>query len=311
MRAFDPVRRLFGQRINLFRRMHRKLVVTDGQTAFVGGINFSVDHLAESGPKAKQDYAVQIEGPLVAQIRAFCRAALATPQPRRTSWLRRWRAQTGAASGLADPDAGAVAALVTRDNADHRDDIERQYRAALRRARERVIIANAYFFPGYRLLKDLRRAARRGVQVDLILQGAPDMPIVQTAASLLHPHLIRAGVRIHEYCQRPLHGKVATVDDEWATVGSSNLDPTSLGLNLEANVLVRDPAFARLLRERLDALIEEGCSVVKLAPPTRLGSAWIQLRSFFVFHFLRNFPSWIDHLPASEPKVAALQAENP
>ena len=88
-----------------------------------------------------------------------------------------------------------------------------------------MVIANAYFFPGYRFIREMRRAAKRGVDVRLILQGQPDMPIVRTAASLLYDHLLRAGVRIYEYCDRPLHGKVALVDDNWSTVGSSNLDP--------------------------------------------------------------------------------------
>jgi cardiolipin synthase len=310
VRAFDPARWLFGMRINLFRRMHRKLVVVDGQRAFVGGINFSADHLALSGPQGKQDYAVEVEGPLVKQIQAFCRENLGRPPAPRPSLLARWRAHGRRGAQAAAPPAGARpgarAAFVTRDNAGHRKDIEQQYRAALRTARHRVIIANAYFFPGYRLLKDLRRAARRGVRVELILQGAPDLPIAQTAAALLHPHLIRAGVRIHEYLQRPLHGKVATIDDEWATVGSSNLDPTSLALNLEANVLVRDPAFATLLREHLDGLIASQCRRVELPPVGPLRSAWVQLRSFFVFHFLRSFPGLAARLPLRVAKVATL-----
>jgi cardiolipin synthase len=324
LRAFEPAQRFLGARYNLLRRMHRKLVVVDAQRAFVGGINYSLDQLREYGPEAKQDYAVEVQGPLVEQIHAFGRASLVAPQPRRERWqqayrrlrgirgahLGRWRtampdAAATAGTGVA---AGALAAFVTRDNRHHRDDIERQYRLALRAARERVVIANAYFFPGWRLLNDLRRAARRGVRVDLVLQGEPDIAIVRTAASLLHAHLLRAGVRVHEYCERPLHGKVAVIDDVWATVGSSNLDPISLGLNLEANVFIRDPGFARQLCGSLDQLIDHGCRRVELPQPGRLASAWISLRSAVVFHFLRRFPAWISMLPAQAPKVAALRA---
>jgi cardiolipin synthase A/B len=117
----------------------------------------------------------------------------------------------------------------------------------------------------------MRRAARRGVDVHLILQGEPDMPIVKTMATLLYEHLQRDGVRIHEYCSRPLHGKVAVVDDEWATVGSSNLDPLSLSLNLEANVVLRSRRFAQHLAERLERLIARECREV--APlPARLAA---------------------------------------
>jgi cardiolipin synthase len=326
LRAFEPVQRFLGARYNLLRRMHRKLVVVDARRAFVGGINYSIDQLRESGPAAKQDYAVEVQGPLVEEIHAFCRASLVAPQPRRELWQRayrrlrglrgvrlgRWRTAppdaAAAAGTAAAAAAGALAAFVTRDNRHHRDDIERQYRLALRAARERVVIANAYFFPGWRLLNDLRRAARRGVRVDLVLQGEPDIAIVRTAASLLHAHLLRAGVRVHEYFERPLHAKVAVIDDVWATVGSSNLDPISLGLNLEANVFVRDAGFARHLGGRLDQLIDQGCRRVELPQPGRLASAWISLRSAVIFHVLRRFPAWVSMLPMRAPKVAALRA---
>ncbi len=331
LRAFEPARRLFGARVNMLRRMHRKIVVVDGQRAFVGGINYSHDHLRAYGAEAKQDYAVEIAGPLVEEIHAFCLATLGTPQPRPERWRRvarharddsRFPRLRSAARGLLDrvvaspPDAwhaasstGALAAFVTRDNHFHRDDIERQYRIAIRVARQRIVIANAYFFPGWRLLRDLRHAVRRGVRVDLVLQGHPDMPIVKTAASLLYGHLMRAGVRIHEYCERPMHGKVAVIDDEWATVGSSNLDPISLGLNLEANVFVVDRTFASHLREHLDLLIAERCRVVELPRPGPVLAVWISLRSAIVFHFLRRFPAWALRLPAQAATIASLRAD--
>lgn len=311
LRSFEPVQRLFGARINLLRRMHHKLVVVDGRVAFVGGINYSIDHLEEFGPLAKQDYAVEVEGPLVGQIQAFCRANLQAPQPTRGQWLRRWRASL-ARHGVRDVhEDGAVAAFVTRDNNEHRTDIERHYRAAVRSAHQRILIANAYFFPGYRLLRDLRRASRRGVQVDLVLQGHPDQPWVKRATELLYRHLIRADVRVYEYNERPLHGKVAVVDDIWATVGSSNLDPTSLSLNLEANVVVRDAAFARHLRERIDHLMAQSCERVQRPATGRLRSAWIAVRSMIVFHALRRFPAWASQSSARQPRVVPMRSESP
>jgi cardiolipin synthase len=314
LRSFEPAKRLFGTRINMLRRMHRKLVVVDRRRAFVGGINYSIDHLAEYGALAKQDYAVEIEGPLVGQIQAFCRASLEEAQPSRISWLQRWRAMRDKQGGQGENGAAAAhggprAAFVTRDNRHNRTDIERHYRAAVRTARKRVLIANAYFFPGYRLLRDLRRAARRGVQVDLILQDQIDMPWAQRASKLLYGYLMRAGVRVHEYSERPLHAKVAVVDDDWATVGSSNLDPTSLGLNLEANVVMRDGTFARHLRERLEHLMQQRCERVQLPMPGPLHSAWIALRNFVVFHAMRHFAAWVQHAPEAAPRVVPLQSD--
>lgn len=315
LRSFEPAQRLFGARINMLRRMHRKLVVVDGRRAFVGGINYSIDHLDEHGPLAKQDYAVEIEGPLVGQIQAFCRASLEGPQPARGLWLRRWRAMRDKDAGQDESGAAAAhdgvrAAFVTRDNRGNRTDIERHYRAAVRSARERILIANAYFFPGYQLLRDLRRAARRGVQVDLILQDQVDMPLAQRASKLLYGHLMRAGVRVYEYGERPLHAKVAVVDDRWATVGSSNLDPTSLSLNLEANVVVRDETFARHLRGRIERLMQQRCERVRLPTPGPLRSAWIVLRSLLVFHAMRHFSAWARHSLDGAPRVVPLQADS-
>ena len=301
--VFDPGKRYFGWRWNVLRRMHRKIVVADGTTAFVGGINYSADHLADFGPEAKQDYAVEIRGPLVAEIHRFTHTMLAQGQryePRRQWW--RWRKRMRA-SAQDTPHAGTAAAmLVVRDNGEHSSDIERHYRIAIRAARHRVVIANAYFFPGYRFMRELRRAARRGVDVCLILQGQPDMPIVKTAATLLYRQLLAAGVRIYEYCERPLHRKVALMDDEWSTVGSSNLDPLSLALNLEANVIIRDHAFNQGLYERMDLLMRRSCTQIE---PEALGPAgrWQVARSFMAFHFTRLYPGLATCLPRHVPRL--------
>lgn len=307
VRVFDPGKRIFGQRLNVFRRMHRKIVVVDGSIAFVGGINYSADHLMDFGPKAKQDYAVELEGPVVADIHRFVLHAIAVGG-KGPGWFRRRLRAAG--SDTVAPAGDAEVQFVTRDNRRHTNDIERHYRAAIRSARHRVVIANAYFFPGYRLIKEMRRAARRGVDVRLILQGEPDMPIVKVAASMLYHHLLHAGVRIYEYCDRPLHGKVALADDRWSTVGSSNLDPLSLSLNLEANVVVRDRAFNKVLGERLAHLMRHSCKQVETSDLTEW-SAWRLVRSFFIFHLLRWYPAWVGWLPRHAPKLQPLEAPEP
>lgn len=316
--TFDPAVRVFGLRFNVLRRMHRKIVVVDAGRAFVGGINYSADHLGDFGPQAKQDYAVELVGPIVEDIHRFVRATVGRPldgagdgevrpgaSPRRRgAW---WAPRIPSASMSAAPAGAAEALFVRRDNVQHRNDIERCCRVAIRRARERVLIANAYFFPGYRLLRELRRAARRGVEVTLIMQGEPDVAIARTAASTLYGYLSEAGVKIYEYRERPLHGKVAAIDDEWSTVGSSNLDPLSLSLNLEANVLVRDRPFARHLRARLEHLIAHNCTQVDADDDPQW--AWrTQLRGFFVFHFLRRFPVWASRLPMHRPRLESMDS---
>jgi cardiolipin synthase len=302
LHVFDPQPRRLGMRTNLFRRLHRKIVVIDDALAFVGGINFSADHLADFGPTAKQDYAVAIRGPLVEDIARFEAEVLRPVRPR-FSWRGLRRKSRAAAPGPGD----SAAALVVRDNDRHKTDIETHYRIGLRAAQREIIIANAYFFPGYRFLRDLRNAAKRGVRVRLILQGEPDMPMARLAATMLYDYLLSGGVQIYEYCERPLHGKVATVDGIWSTIGSSNLDPLSLALNLEANILVNDRDFSGILQQRLESLIDNHCQLMqRQSKPTRkIQRVFVGV---FVFHFLRRFPSWAGWLPARRPVLKSMPA---
>lgn len=303
--VFDPRKKLLGLRTNLFRRLHRKIVVIDGIRAFIGGINYSAEHLRSYGSCSKQDYAVEIVGPVVEDIHRFALSAFINyghPQP----WDRGERKKH-----LIQMAKGgeAQAIFVVRDNDRHQRDIEKHYILALRRARRRIIIANAYFFPGYRLFRELCNAAKRGVDVHLILQGESDIPLARAAAKFLYDHLLKAGVTLYECCERPMHGKIALSDDEWATIGSSNLDPLSLSFNLEANIIVKDREFNEKALIKMLALIKNCCKKVehKTTPPR---TTWRLFVSFFVFHFLRHFPSWAVMLPRRKQKIDVYAPRN-
>lgn len=294
LHLFDPRPRLLGLRTNLFRRLHRKLLVVDGSTAYVGGINFSADHLADFGAMAKQDYAVRVQGPVVHDIRQA------------TLELRAEYGEAADDHGPCRPTLAGPshACLVLRDNNARRTRIEQHYLAAIHGACRRLTLANAYFFPGYRLLRALRQAAQRGVRVRLILQGLPDMPLVRLCSKLLYDTLLRDGVQIHEYCDRPLHGKVAVVDGHWATVGSSNLDPLSLALNLEGNLMIEDPGFAQVLEDHLDELAERNCRRIT-RQAARRGYWWRAPLIFLGYHFVRRFPAIAGQLPAHRQSLGA------
>ena len=118
-------------------------------------------------------------------------------------------------------------------------------------------------------------------------------------------------MQIHEYCKRPLHGKVAVIDDEWATVGSSNLDPLSLALNLEANVIVRDRAFAQQLRTALERLMDDECRCLELSAVAAQRSGWRALLDVIAYHVTRHFPSWAGWLPAHTPKLQSVAPPAP
>jgi cardiolipin synthase len=151
-----------------------------------------------------------------------------------------------------------TAKFVTRDNLRHRRDIERAYLAAIRTAKDEILIANSYFFPGIRFRRALKDAAKRGVVVTLLLQARVEYLLLHFATRALYGQLLHAGIIIQEYHRSMLHAKVAVVDDHWATVGSSNIDPYSLLMAREANVFVRDRGFNRELKTQLVEMVRTG-----------------------------------------------------
>src|SRR6266496_4232996 len=257
--VFRPEIWRFRFRRDRLRRMHRKIAAADGRVAFVGGINIIDDMDTPRQKPPRYDYAVKIEGPLVAPVREAAvrlwnRIALARLE-------HGWRVSHPVPPHVAH--AGSErAALAVRDNLRHRRDIEEAYLAAIAAAQEEIVIASAYFFPGRRFRRALVGAAARRVRVVLLLQGRVEYVLLHYASHALYGPLLEAGVEIYEYHRSFMHAKVAVIDGHWATVGSSNIDPFSLLLAREANVVVEDRRSAAELRGRLRADIEHGARVV-------------------------------------------------
>ena len=282
--ALGPLGLLLPQR---WRRLHRKLCVVDGLLLFCGGINVLDDfHDPNYGTldAPRFDFAVVATGSLVTtasetmeQLWWRMQAVRDARQRHLPEALRALRAASAAKHAAAvaaevaevaeiaansageKPSAGGSpmrAALVLRDNVRNRSRIEKAYRRAIGGARKDIIIANAYFMPGGKLRRALVMAARRGVRVRLLLQGRYEYFMQYHAARPVYGALLKAGVEIYEYAPSFLHAKVAVIDaggdKPWATVGSSNLDPLSLLLAREANVVVEDAAFAADLHQRLE-----------------------------------------------------------
>jgi cardiolipin synthase len=273
MRIYRPERWWRLDR-KLLRRLHRKLAVIDERVAFVGGINIIDDYTEVPATRWPQvgprfDFAVRCEGPIVGAL------ALAA----RRLWWAVCLAQGAAAavplrrSALAQPRFadGVAASLLLRDNFANRHAFERAYRGELAQAQSEILIANAYFLPGRRFRAALRAAAARGARVRLLLQGRVEYAIQHLAQRAMYGDLLGAGIEIHEYLPSYLHAKVAVIDQRWATVGSSNIDPYSLLLAREANVAVHDEHFAAELRAVLVHAIEHDSRALRLDDYARRG----------------------------------------
>lgn len=241
-------------RMRRLLRLHRKLVVMDGEVAFVGGINIINDVSSRDDFNSPRlDYAVRVQGVVASEIHATMRHLWGV-----VSWASFRRRSKEIRQFVMDRAKRAVApgiTLVLRDNLRHRRDIEGAYLGAIAGAQREIIIANAYFLPGRGFRLALAQAAQRGVRVVLLLQGRVEYRIQHYVTHALYDQLLAAGVEIHEYQPSYLHAKVAVVDGLWATVGSSNIDPFSLLLAREANLAVQDAGFAGALRESLLAAI--------------------------------------------------------
>jgi len=237
------------------RRLHRKLVVIDGRIGFVGGINIVDDDNTPADLRPRFDYAVRVAGPVVGQIHRAVHRMWEI-----VSWVHlKHRYRLGHVTTQAPlPQGNQRARFLIRDNIRHRNDIANAYLDAIHGAQSRILIANAYFLPGFRFRHALRAAAQRGVEVSILLQGRSDHPLLHYATQALYSALLGDGIRVFEYGKSFLHAKVAVVDGLWATVGSSNIDPFSLLLAKEGNLVVADRPFAESLENSLRQAMLDG-----------------------------------------------------
>jgi cardiolipin synthase A/B len=305
-RVYSPLGTLGLLIPSRWRRLHRKLCVVDGLQAFCGGINILDDwydphHGTLLAPRL--DFAVQARGALVQQVQETMtqlwwrlQAVRHVRQHNFPEAFSSFRASglhlpwTHAEDAFEPEQIKARAGLLLRDNVLHRSQIERAYLKAIGMARHEIVIANAYFVPGRRVRAALIHAARRGVRVRLLLQGRYEYFMQYHAVRPVYGALLAAGVEIHEYTASFLHAKVAVIDPDndrpWATVGSSNLDPLSLLLAREANVVVADRTFAAQLHRRLVQAMEEQSTPIDAAAYLR--RPWHQrLRDRLAFGLMR------------------------
>ncbi len=277
------------------RRLHRKIVVVDRKIAFVGGINMVDDMGIPGQTSPRYDYAVRVEGPLVEDIydsvgHIWSRAA-------RTRLLDCWNRHGEDRAPLIEPRGRMRSAFLTRDNIRHRRDIEDAYLRAIKQAKFEIIIANAFFFPGLNFRQALLGAAGRGVRVVLLLQGKVENRLLHYASHALYGDFLDGNIEIHEYHKSLMHAKVAVIDRHWATVGSSNLDPFSLLLSLEANVVVEDETFANQLKRSLMQAIEADSRRI-VVKNWRTKTFWLRLASWLCYGLVRFMIGIAGYAPA-------------
>lgn len=238
---FNPVapwKRRF-RLMRLTRRDHRKILVVDAKVGFTGGVNIGDLWLPEEDEGGGfRDDAARVEGPAV---RGFIACFQRT-------WRRLGGAPLTATPPLAPPfEDGQPAQVMGEGRHLKRRSIARAYLSRIYRAERRVWIANSYFIPDGNVIRALTRAARRGVDVRILVPRESDVILTDWASRAVWPRLLRGGVRIFEWTDSILHSKTAVIDGRWSTIGSYNLDYLSLRLNLEVTLNVLDERFGRTM----------------------------------------------------------------
>lgn len=293
LREFNSINPFKNPRVwRMTRRSHRKTLIVDGRVAFTGGVNITDEYRrspddpapAVGSERGWRDTQVMLEGPAVAEFQQMFLmywARLGALRDEEGCYRSEPAAEAGArVCAITDQGEDFVDHLIADAPPSHLRQLRPKYRvepriyhaylSAIRLARQRIWITQAYFAPNGRLVRALAAAARRGLDVRLLLPGTSDVPLVRYAGRRRYARLLKAGVRIWEYQPAMLHAKTAVIDGVWATVGSSNLDYRSLFHNDEANAFVIDTSFSQEL-ERVFEHDLRHASEIQLAQWKRRG----------------------------------------
>jgi cardiolipin synthase len=255
--VFHPVAP-FRPRAQLSVRDHRKLLVVDGQVAFLGGLNISAEYAPRSwGGGGWHDVHARVDGPAA---RDFAWQFAIT-------WRYAARERIAMNRRTAHPlSAGSSAVQVLPIDSRHsRRLIRRTYEHALKRAQRQILIMAAYFIPDSRLRRILRKAVRRGVEVRILLPRHSDVPIVQQASRHTYASLLRAGVQIYEYLPSMLHAKTILVDGRFCIIGSYNLDRRSLLYNWELSMATDDSGACQVLERDFETCLRRAQKIEQRA----------------------------------------------
>ncbi len=287
-RWFQPIVR--GKDFFVGRRMHHKILVTDGLNSLVGGVNVSNRYNDLPDQIAWLDFAVKIQGE--ASIELFNRCV---EMWSRMIWRKIGAPPSFSWRSVVSPSEEVLTRIRVNDWVRNKNQVSRSYMEMLARARDQVTILSSYFMPGRVLRRNLSRAAKRGVAIRVILTGRSDVPFSKAAERFLYPWMLLRNIEIYEYKRTVLHGKLATYDRQWATIGSYNVNNISAYASIELNVDVHNAAFAGAVEDAMDKTIERDC--VRITPATyvlntnilllikrRLSYEFIRL-AFYLFTF--------------------------
>ncbi|OQP66474.1 phospholipase [Niastella vici] len=250
-RFFEPL--LKSEHFYFGRRMHHKVLVVDGHYGLVGGINISNRYNDMDNEPAWLDWALYMEGQAAGALFKVCIDVWA--RPGQMALKRNLRHEIPAI-----PSAGNSPLRIRRNDwVKRKNQISRSYINMLKQATSHVILMSGYFLPGSIIRHQLTRASKRNIEIKVIVAGKSDVKLAKHAERYMYRWLLKRNIKLYEYNQSVLHGKMATRDGKWVTIGSYNVNDISAYASVELNVDVNDVEFATHVQQQLEAIIEKDC----------------------------------------------------
>jgi cardiolipin synthase len=278
-RLFSP--QLITKGFQLSLRLHHKVLLTDGDTAIIGGMNIADRYHGKPGLKEWLDFAILIKGPECAHVLLIVKRLW-----NRTFISKKERSRETVHNPALYEENVKIKVL---QNNWYRNKIEilKSYRSALKHAQNRMTIFASYFLPGRNERRLLRNASRRGVDIRIVLSAESDEPVVKRATNFLYDFILRNNISIYEYLPSNLHAKVATVDGNWSTIGSYNMNHLSDYGSVETNADILDSQFGEQFERLLQDIIKNDCRQVTFDEYIRRKTWLFQVTGWFSYQMIR------------------------
>lgn len=263
--------------VYLGRRLHHKIAVADGEIALVGGINIADKYRGSQTKEPWLDYAVQVQSTTVGSyLEELCK----------TIYFKKHRESIVIAKNSFHLTKGVSAHIIQNDWLHRKNEIYDAYTNAVQNAKDEITILGSYFFPGRRLSKALQQVSQNGVKVKLILSGVSDVPLARRATNHLYSSLLKNDIELYEWSNSVLHGKVATVDHHWATVGSFNLNHLSSYGSIELNLEIISKEFSKTITSSLNSVIVQ-CEQITYDTLKARGGLFTRILNWSAYRLVR------------------------
>ncbi|WP_179020685.1 cardiolipin synthase ClsB [Winogradskyella forsetii] len=286
IRFFSPLFSLNNFYIG--RRMHHKVLVSDGKLALIGGINIANKYHGNLESEPWLDYAVQLDCPAAEDLQKLCRDYFFK------------KGSSKKIEPIMHSAGRALVGIIQNDWLKNKTEVCDAYTNAIIRAKKEIVILGSYFLPGRKMSKALKKASNRGVKITIILAGISDVPLVRRATEHLYSTFLHDHIQIYEWETSVLHGKAAVVDNQWSTIGSFNLNSLSCYGSIEMNVEIYSSGFAEALRSDFSKVLNECREITesKLKQRASILNSLADWLSYQAIRFTMHLLTFLPHIRA-------------